>query len=164
MYNSQYSKNCMLYAAILVIDKRRERRHFMQLIERFSTKMTRIGKYSMCAHSGALKRFFGISAEHTIRILIVVYAITFLINLLYFWIQFRFILQYLIINLSFFVPLGNGPQCMNHVPKMGPCCSYTGIPKNKHKINILGQKFLYYLMKYIFKRLFSCQIYLKSWK
>ena len=40
--------------------------------------------YSMCAHSGALKRFSSISAEHTIRILIVVYVITFLINLLYF--------------------------------------------------------------------------------
>ena len=40
--------------------------------------------YSMCVHSGALKRFSGISAEHTIRILIVVYVITFLINLLYF--------------------------------------------------------------------------------
>ena len=42
--------------------------------------------YSMCAHSGALKWFSDISAEHTIRILIVVYVITFLINLLHFWI------------------------------------------------------------------------------
>ena len=41
-------------------------------------------EYSMCTHSGALKRFSGISAEHTIQILIVVYVITFLINLLYF--------------------------------------------------------------------------------
>ena len=40
--------------------------------------------YSMCAHSGALKRFSGISAERTIWILIIVYVITFLINLLYF--------------------------------------------------------------------------------
>ena len=41
-------------------------------------------KYSMRTHSGALKWFSSISAEHTIRILIVVYVITFLINLLYF--------------------------------------------------------------------------------
>ena len=38
----------------------------------------------MCAHSGAIKQFSGISAKCTIRILIVVYVITFLINLLYF--------------------------------------------------------------------------------
>ena len=38
----------------------------------------------MCSHSGALKRFSGISAEHTIRILIVVYVITFLINFIVF--------------------------------------------------------------------------------
>ena len=44
----------------------------------------KIGKYSMCAHSGALKRFFRISADHTIRILIVVYLLTLLMSLFYF--------------------------------------------------------------------------------
>ena len=42
-------------------------------------------KYIVCAPIvGSLSGFFHISAKRTIRILIVVYAITFLINLLYF--------------------------------------------------------------------------------
>ena len=49
-------------------------------------KQSRLAKYSMCTHSGALKQFFGISTECTIQILVVVNVITFLINLLYFWI------------------------------------------------------------------------------
>ena len=40
--------------------------------------------YSMCAHTGAPKRFFFIFAKRTIRILIYVDVITFQINLLYF--------------------------------------------------------------------------------
>ena len=38
-------------------------------------------EYSMCAHTGALKQFFGISAEGTIWILISVYVMTLLMNL-----------------------------------------------------------------------------------
>ena len=42
-------------------------------------------KYSMCAHSGALKRFFfSISAKRTIQILISVYIFTLLMSLFYF--------------------------------------------------------------------------------
>ena len=40
--------------------------------------------YSMCAHTGAPKRFFIIFAKRTVRILIYVDVITFQINLLYF--------------------------------------------------------------------------------
>ena len=43
-----------------------------------------VATYSMCAHTGAPKRFFVIFAKRTVWILIYVDVITFQINLLYF--------------------------------------------------------------------------------
>ena len=87
--------------------------------------------YSMCAHSGALKRFYRTCVKMTISLFHLVVAISTIINLFPFPNYFVALSQYFFF-FQLFLHICDGPRCTDHVPRVGPCCAYTGAHKKNY--------------------------------